>query len=128
MPSFKWKDREGAMHQAAYQYRLSREYVENMIREMTPKQIEEEKKFFGPGYEPKLNVEGTLQSCLEVVLGTGSKFQNYYCVNPENMSSRQYTQFKNDVRNEIRHRDEVDELIKSMKDRKEKQQVSCGGV
>lgn len=82
---------------------------------MTQDDRERERRFFGSGWVPRLNVEGTLQDVCELVLGTGTRYQDYYCQNPESMTSRQYTQFREDVRNAIRDWDSVTERLQTIK-------------
>jgi hypothetical protein len=102
---FKWKDRVGAVNQAAYQYIKSRNWVNGNMAELTAEEIEERSRCFEPGQVVKFDERDTLLSVMDTVLGTGSRFKNYFCLDPESIKLRQWTQFKNDVEREIARRD-----------------------
>lgn len=102
---FHWKDRDGAVNQAAYQYIKSRNWVEGNLVELTAEEIEERKHFFEPGQVVKFNERDSLLTVMDMVLGTGTTFKNYFCIDPESITTRQWTQFKNDVEREIDSRD-----------------------
>jgi hypothetical protein len=112
---FRWKDRNGAVGQAAYQFRLARKNVQDLIDQMTPDEVEQQKKDFGPDH-PKFNAEGQLVDVLAFVLGSeDAKFYGYFCTGPNSISTRQWTQFKNDVEREIQRRDHLDDFLKFWK-------------
>lgn len=104
---FKWKDRDGAVSQAAYQFIQSRERLEKHCAEMSQADIDYYREVFSnPEWTPRPVVdEKTYVECASMVLGTGSTFVNYYCLDPENMKTRQWTQFMNDVKREVSNRD-----------------------
>ena len=104
---FKWRDRDGAVNQAAYQFIMCRENLKKHCAEMTQKEIDDYREIFNnPEWTPKPVVdEKTYVECASMVLGTGSKFQNYFCLDPENMKTRQWTRFLNDVKREVGRRD-----------------------
>jgi len=104
--AFKWKDRDGAVNQAAYQFIESRKRVLEFINAMTPEEIAEQREAMGnPKWEPTFNERDTYLDCMDLVLGTGSKFKNYFCLDPESITTRQWTQFKNAVMKEVLNRD-----------------------
>jgi hypothetical protein len=105
MLMFRWKDREGAVNQAAYQYIKSRNWVEGNLAELTADEIEARAQMYEPGQVVVLNQRDTLLTVMALVLGTETKFNGYFCLDPESITTRQWTQFKNDVEREIDSRD-----------------------
>jgi hypothetical protein len=105
---FKWKDRAGAVRQAVYHFIQKREDSIKRVAEMTQAEIDGHRKFFNnPTWTPKpCTDEKNYVECASLVLGTGSSYANYYCVDPENLGGRQWTQFLNDVKREVARRDE----------------------
>jgi hypothetical protein len=104
--AFRWKDREGAVNQAAYQFLLMKKRTEEFVANMTPAEIEENRKFFNnPEWTPKVSMDKVHIECASLVLGVGSGFRDYFCLDPENISTRQWTQFCNDILREVDRRE-----------------------
>jgi hypothetical protein len=123
---FKWKDRDGAVNQAAYQFRKSRENVLEHISKMTPEEIAREKEFFGAGHVIRFDDEGTLAHTVEDVLGIDerSRFKDAFCTTAKWISPRQRNLFLFDVRGEIARRDHFDKFFAERKARKAEQVAS----
>jgi hypothetical protein len=105
--SFKWKDRDGAVNQAAYQLIKAQENLQGHVTEMTQEDIEYYRGIFNnPDWTPKVAPvdEKTYVEYASLVLGSEGRFQNYFCTDPENMKVRQWVQFLNDVKREVANR------------------------
>lgn len=124
---FRWKDRDGAVNQAAYQFILSRENLIKFCAEMSQSEIEYYREVHNnPEWTPKPVVdEKTYIECASEVLGTGSRFQNYFCLDPENMKVRQWIQFLNDVKREVANRDSRKRELALLEQMTEKSSAKC---
>jgi hypothetical protein len=83
--AFKWKDRENAVSQAAYQFIKFRNWVQGV--ELTAEESKEREQvcgdFWAAGQTITFDEQKTMLCVVDEVLGTGTKFKSYFCLDPE---------------------------------------------
>jgi hypothetical protein len=125
--SFRWKDRNGAVNQAAYQFILGRENLEKYCAKMPQSEINYYRNIFNnPNWVPKPVVDERMYiEGASFVLGASPKFKDYYCLNHEKMTARQWTQFLGDVKREVASRDYMKRELARLKQMLEKNSAKC---
>jgi hypothetical protein len=124
---FKWRDREGAVNQAAYEFIQGRESLEKFCAEMPQKDIEYYRNIFNnPNWLPKPVVDERMYiEGASFVLGASPKFKDRFCLDHGSMPARQWTKFLGDVKREVASRDYMKRELAQLKQMLEKNSAKC---